>query len=288
MNDDDDVIVDDEGSVTRWIPAAVVSVALAGFIGLAWYAYHSGTQSINEADLVVIEADKTPMKEKPLDPGGMKFPNQDKTIFDTFANGNQPPPNVERVIPAPEEPMNKNMDTSETQTWINDKLKNGEGNTEQMIGSKKTKQEETAQAQSVDAIVKNATPSTSEPKMAGEEPQNDNIITHIAKPENKEVKLTEPAAKPAKVTAPKTTPEKTAKGTAKIQLGAYGSEDEAKAAWKRMQAKFPELTDKTVYVVKADLGAKGIFYRLRAGGIGDAKTFCARLAAKGQGCLPVS
>src|SRR5690606_18973570 len=69
---------------------------------------------------------KTPIKEKPADPGGMQFPNQDKTIFDTF-NGNATPTaqNVERILPSPEEPMSKDLDTSETSTWINNKLTKG-------------------------------------------------------------------------------------------------------------------------------------------------------------------
>ena len=108
--------------VERWLPGVVVISALTGFSVLAWYAYTTSTQSSNEEDLLVVEADKTPMKEKPLDPGGMKFPNQDKTVFETFSNGAQQPPKVERVLPAPEEPMPKNIDTSGTKTWVNEKL----------------------------------------------------------------------------------------------------------------------------------------------------------------------
>ncbi|NBX02992.1 MAG: SPOR domain-containing protein [Alphaproteobacteria bacterium] len=107
--------------VEGFLPAIVVISALTGFSVLAWYAYHQGTQSTSEDGLLVVEADKTPMKEKPLDPGGMKFPNQDKTIFETFANGSQPA-KVERVLPSPEEPMPRGADTSGTQTWVNQRL----------------------------------------------------------------------------------------------------------------------------------------------------------------------
>ncbi len=95
-------------------------------MALAWYAYHAGTQSTKDEDLLVVEADKTPMKEKPLDPGGMKFPNQDKTIFETFSNAQ--PPKVERVLPAPEEPLPQEMPIRpETTTWMNDKAQSRRG-----------------------------------------------------------------------------------------------------------------------------------------------------------------
>ena len=262
---DDDDIIDDEGSITRWVPAIVVSIALAGFVALAWYAYHSGTQSINDEDLLVVEADTSPMKEKPLDPGGMKFPNQDKTVFETFGGATQLPPKVERVLPTPEEPMARNLDTSETKTWINDKLKQPEeqvAQTEQVIGEpKKEIKEEKPAADGND-----------------KEENKPEITTHVAKPVQK------PAPKKEeKITV-------ASGGSAKIQLGAYGSENEARNAWGRISKKFPELKSTTVYVIKADLGSKGVFHRLRAGNVGgdaDAKTLCNRLSAKGQACMVV-
>lgn len=296
---DDDVIIDDDASAVRWIPAAVVITVLGGFFALAWYAYHSGTQSVKDEDLMVVEADKTPMKEKPLDPGGMKFPNQDKTIYDTFAGSNQTPPKVERVLPAPEEPINKNMDTSETKTWINDKLKEeaaagAAAKPEQVIGN--------ADAAKPPAA-KEMKPSAGEDKVVKPMPVVDKpaskedigIVTHVAKPEAKpaeikETKKPEPkaATKPAEKTKQAAAP--AAAGSVRVQLGAYASEEEARNAWGRIQKKFPELKDKTVYVVKADLGAKGIYYRLRAGvaSAADARTLCASLSAKGQACMPAT
>jgi hypothetical protein len=101
----------EEGGRFRWLPGVVVTTAFAGFIALAWHAYHYGAQSVEDGNLVVVEADQTPMKEKPLDPGGMKFPNQDKTVFETFAGNGGNPPKVERIMPPPEEPMPKNIDS---------------------------------------------------------------------------------------------------------------------------------------------------------------------------------
>lgn len=330
--DDKDMIIDHDDArdgAARWLPKLVVLSAVGGFLALAWYAYHTGTQSLKDDSLVVVEADTSPMKEKPLDPGGMKFPNQDKTIFDTFANNPQNPPNVERVLPAPEEPMPKEMDDSQTQTWINDKLHpkgdNADGKPEQVIGEEKKESEppvppkgsrEMAAAtidkalsedvshseaafqapkpvkQQVAEMLAPPRPGTSPSKESSQGAKGPKIIK-VESEEPAQVK--EAAAKPAETVAkevpasekPKDTAPHASGGTVKAQLGAYRSESEAKTAFAKMQQKFPQLAGKSPIVVKADLGAKGIFYRLRVGGIAadEVKSFCSGLSAKGQACI---
>jgi hypothetical protein len=47
INIDDDDLLDDEiptGGPMHWLPRLVVAVTVFGFIGLAWYAYRTGTQ----------------------------------------------------------------------------------------------------------------------------------------------------------------------------------------------------------------------------------------------------
>ena len=80
-------------------------------------------------------------------------------------------------------------------------------------------------------------------------------------------------------------------GNAVVQLGAYRSEDELYEAWNKMQVKFDDLSYREPTVIRADLGAKGIYYRLRIAGIAnaaEAKTLCATLSAKGQACILIS
>jgi hypothetical protein len=272
-----DLLVDDEGNilngrVVRWLPTVVVVSALAGFVGLAWYAYNTGAQSMQEDQLLVVEADKAPMKEKPLDPGGMKFPNQDKTIFDTFA-GSAPPPRVERVLPAPEEPMPRDMDTSGTKTWINDKLQKEApppAAQEQVIGEKKP-EEATAPSDQQSPVVSYSKPAEAvpPPPAAESKPAESKPVEAAPAPQEKLAKIADTSVK--------------------VQLGAYRSEKEAKAAWQKMQQTHKALFERTPIIVKADLGAKGIYYRLRTGGFAstaEAKAFCGQLT--GQACIPAS
>jgi len=96
----------------KWFSSAVLLGSVFGFILLAYYSYQNGGKPVKEEDLLVVEADKTPIKEKPTDAGGMQFPNQDKTIYETFSGGAAPLAKVERVLPAPEEPMTSDDENS--------------------------------------------------------------------------------------------------------------------------------------------------------------------------------
>jgi cell division septation protein DedD len=358
------IVVGNDSGLTRWAPLVVVLSVVGGFVMLSWYAYHAGIQSVKEEDLVVVEADKTPMKEKPSDPGGMQFPNQDKTVFETFSgnNGKQPPAKVERVLPVPEEPMPKDAakemakeaDATEPTTWVNKDLHKNSGK-EQVIGkdlpkkiTDKTRlpavvtgpdekpvysskdsadrqviaaQDEPQEEQSVSYVApkkpadmgkpekviqgadKHAKPfapekvATNTKEATKETPKEEKLAfaPEIAKVETKEEGPKEIATKEVPIEKPK--PEKkpaqethvsSGGGHSMVQLGAYRSEEEASETWDKMHLKHKDLSDKKPTIVRADLGAKGVFYRLRVGGLdsaADAKALCRALSAKGQACI---
>lgn len=72
-----------------------------------------------------------------------------------------------------------------------------------------------------------------------------------------------------------------------IQLASATSEDGAWALWKKMQASSKALKGKDAVVVRADLGTKGIYYRLRLVGYdnqNDASRACGKLKSSGVKC----
>lgn len=72
-----------------------------------------------------------------------------------------------------------------------------------------------------------------------------------------------------------------------IQLASATTEDAAWALWKKMQAKSKSLKGKEAVVVRADLGTKGVFYRLRLIGYdnqSDATRACGKLKSGGVKC----
>ena len=397
-SDKKNLLLDDDGAngFARWIPSIIVFCVVAGFFTLSWYAYHAGMESVKEEDLLVIEADKTPMKEKPADPGGMQFPNQDKTIFETFGGSKAVPQKVERILPTPEEPLSKEVE-GETSSWINDKLaaeKKNEPKGEQVIGKTKktddkgerqviTAESDTetfvaARKESPDAVLEQAVKSDpkaekeaaakAEKDKAAEEKAEKEAAAKAekeakeaeakaakeaveaeklakleaektakadkeaaakaekeakeaeaktraekeaqakadkeaaakeekeakakAEKEAKEIAAKEKADKAAEKAAEKTaekaekpTETASANGSGRVQLGAYRSEEEAQAAWDKLHLKHKELSDRQPTIVRADLGDKGIYYRLRVTSLDDAKSLCAALSAKGQACI---
>ena len=81
----------------------------------------------------------------------------------------------------------------------------------------------------------------------------------------------------------------TAVGNYRVQLAALKSEADANSAWKRLAAKYPDVLGSLApHLEKADLGTKGIYYRVQAGPFTDknaARDVCAKLKGLGQQCL---
>lgn len=73
-----------------------------------------------------------------------------------------------------------------------------------------------------------------------------------------------------------------------VQLLALRDEASAKAAWGKLTQKYRSLADHALDIEKADLGEKGVFYRVRAAGFpskSDATRFCGDLKKAGQDCM---
>ena len=72
-----------------------------------------------------------------------------------------------------------------------------------------------------------------------------------------------------------------------VQLASAASEDAAWSTWKKMQARNKALANQKPVVIRADLGSKGTFFRVRLVGFdtqGDASSACSRLKSKGVKC----
>ena len=73
-----------------------------------------------------------------------------------------------------------------------------------------------------------------------------------------------------------------------VQLASATTEEAAWDTWKRMKAKNKALARKEPIVVRADLGTKGVFYRVRLVGFdtqSDASSECSRLKSRGIKCF---
>jgi hypothetical protein len=98
----------------------------------------------------------------------------------------------------------------------------------------------------------------------------------------------QPAAPPAPIAAA-AAPSVAASGVAVLQIGSYESVALAQSAWKTFQTRYADVvTNLSDDVQKADLGARGTWYRLRVGPFGDrsaAIAACEKLKAQGGSCF---
>jgi cell division septation protein DedD len=83
-----------------------------------------------------------------------------------------------------------------------------------------------------------------------------------------------------------------ANGPFVAQLAALRSEAGVEPAWERFAARAPDLfASAQLDVERADLGARGVYFRLRAGYFPDraaAARFCERIREMGQDCIPAA
>lgn len=95
-----------------------------------------------------------------------------------------------------------------------------------------------------------------------------------------------PAASPSPAASSASVPA----GAYVVQIAAVRSEAEAQATWRGAQAKYGMLANQPLSVKRADLGDRGIFYRVQAGSFGareGAVDLCEALRAQGGNCMVV-
>ncbi|MEI8396253.1 MAG: SPOR domain-containing protein [Rhodospirillaceae bacterium] len=253
--------------MTGKLGRAVFVLAALGFVGGAvWFGLRYSSRVTDESGLPLVRADLRPYKSKPVDAGGMTIPDQDKLVFRRLDPDGEPPP-VERLLPEPEVPLARPVAPPPPPPGA----------------------EPSAQA----AAPRYLPDSKLQPPPIPQEPSTRTIV---AAPPAEPVK---PATPPAKVAAtppapPKVaaTPPAPAKATAaggsyKLQLGAVRSEADAGEEWQRLKKRFPDLLGAlSMKPQRADLGDKGVFFRLLTSPMDEAKarSLCDQLKGRGLGC----
>lgn len=256
----------------RLITSLVVLVALGGFVGIVWHAYNQGKAGGGNAVVPLLKADDSPTKVRPDQPGGMDVPNQDKLIYDRLAPGGQiATPQIERLLPPAEAPVARPPAPA-------------------------------AQAPAAPSQATGA-PTDLQPPPLGERQ-----VTVAPTPQSAPSQPPIPVAPPAPsqalppsqapaAQAPRPAPSQQAavapsapipSGAARIQLAAVRSADAAQKEWARLQTANKDLLGGlTMNVVTANLGERGIYYRIQAGPAADPADLCAKLKARNVGCIVV-
>ncbi|MDX2144635.1 MAG: SPOR domain-containing protein [Rhodospirillaceae bacterium] len=276
------------GSPFGLILGVIVGAAIAG--GGAWYVMtQQNGAGEGPGGVQIVRADPTPYKIKPEEPGGMQVENQDKTVYDRVAKTDAPT-RVENLLPAPEQPK--------TPPKVEPKPAPTPAPTPAKSEPPKVEAPTPVAAVPTPAAVPQATAPAAKP----------DDLEAIMADMKKKSEAQEAAAAQASVVAPVATPPPpaapiapapeqvaavpaTVPGGILVQLAASRSEEAALAEWKRVKTKHEALLGAlSPTVVRADLGERGVFFRLRAGPVADkaaADALCASLTAQGDACLVV-
>lgn len=268
---------------------AVIAGGLALAAG-AWYVSQAlikpGGQSSGELPLLV--ADTSPVKVRPEDPGGAEIPNRDKYVYKSLEGEPSEAP-VEQLLPAPEEPMAKPVDTGPPlEPLANVAL-------EAMWAKPAPKAEPPGQAAP-----------TAEPPASSVERE---ILTPPEPPpaegaaagagtSSADGAPVPVAEAPARAPAESASADNAALGAVEpaaggiwIQLAALRDESAIEAEWARLVKRHPAVLGTLERrVERVDLGAKGIWYRVQAGAFSDrpsADAACRTLLGQGGSCKVV-
>jgi SPOR domain len=230
-------------------------LVMALFAGGLWLAYVEGARHAGgtggSGDIPLIRADNRPMKVKPAEPGGMAIPGRDMLIYDRSR------PIVEHLLPPAEQPM-------------------------ALPAPPPPSPKPAASAPA--GVPPTAVPSTvapgsgTAPAVAAKGPGQLAGLP-AANPPPTSSKPAETVSQPGKA------------GGVRLQLGAVRSEEVAREEWARIKRSNPDLLGHlTAVALRADLGDKGVYYRIQAGPVEDpatAERLCGALRQRHLACMIV-
>ena len=314
---DDRAEIEDAPPPRRWgrfLLLLVLAVVLVGGGAWAWLVHGKRMTALFAGGggdgVPVVRADPTPSKIRPRDPGGMEVPDRDKLVYERL-RGEGTEPRVERLLPPAEAPMRPPRVASEPAPQVKERLPRVPSEAQVRAAvpppppialdpsrASPSPDREPAPEDSPPTDIETAPASP----LAGA-PETTPAARESARPkiegggDSPAAPLAPPLALPSvSETAAATPPAKTesSAGPASgylIQIAAVREPERAETEWVRLQRQHPEsLRGLKLFVARADLGDKGVFWRLRAGPFADetaAKNRCAELARRKVGCLVV-
>ena len=241
-------------------------VALAGVVG--WLVL-APQYAETEKEIPIIRRPQTAIKIKPENPGGMDIPNQDKNIYNIVEKKEGDTTVVENLLPKPETPKLPDIVPEVVDVDAN------ATNLDQIVDEVAANKPEAVKAEAKETEAK-------ETEIGGNVPAKPaDLLAETAKPaaaEKAETQAkTEVKAIVEKVPA-------VAAGGWQIQFIASKNKAAVEKLWADLSSKYEDLKKMPHEIQTSDLGAQGMFYRLRAGSFADKATAaqaCAALKAKG-------
>lgn len=213
----------------------------------------------------MIEAEPGPVKVAPDEPGGMVIPDTDKLVYDRIDGLETGEAGVEQLLPDAEEPIAMNP----VQQVDEDKVSRPANAIEVLPPPLEIPPDPEAVAEVTESV----------PVPAPRANRPTSIVP--AAPAAPVVVPASPAAAPA--------PQPVTAGGYVVQIAAFRDVPRAEAEFAKLQQAHPDILARMRSdIQRADLGDRGIYYRLRVGPLttkDEADRLCTRLKGRGQDCL---
>ena len=303
---------------------AAILLAGAAFAGVIITSYPSSDEA---GDVPIVQAEVTAFKEMPTDPGGMDVPFQDSTVYSSLRNPEAPETTSIEDLLAEEEPVDRleafaaeaeriiqesearrsATDTAslvEEATGVESIPEASGGDTLDAVIAKaeavRKIEQEVEKIAPTDAMNTNEVPEKPDTlHKPGSSPDTIEFVRNVlekkdAKPAEPVVAAVEPTPTPAKKVAtiqPAAGGFDIRPGSHYVQLGSIKDASAAGSEWGKLTKKYPsELSGAKYRVERADLGDRGIFYRIQAGPMAkeSASEICGSIKEQSPGaCLVI-
>jgi hypothetical protein len=271
--------------VRRIMTCAVLIASMCG-MGYGLYAW-----TRPPAEIPTIKAEG-PLKQKPEQPGGIDVPNQDVLAYQQIDNSANKAPPVEHLLPPPETPqaaaVPPPVPTPAPAPTV-----------ETLLAPPAPPPVQTTvmpDKPKVKADANMAPAPQAAPRSAVIQASADGASAALPPPPAPAAEgVTAPSADAAVTPSAETSPpaanaEKPGKKGFRIQLASFPDEDTARQQMAHMEKKFSaQLGDAKLHLARADLGPRGIYYRVQSNPITDteARDICGALAKLKAGCIVV-
>lgn len=268
----------------------ILGVGLAGIA--SWFILSPDYKKTENIDIPVVRRANTAIKVQPANPGGMEILNQDKSVYDIVEKNADDNLKVENILPPTEEPIlpavaqNIEAKTQEAVAQSNNAIKAAETiiATEEKKDTPKAEVKKEIKKEIKVEVVEESTsmkPSVADVKTTVEEPAKEAKPVVEKTPEKSPEKI-------EKVSVKEETSTLAASGKWQIQLISSPNKAAMEKSWIDLTKKYNQLKDLPHEIESADLGAKGTFYRLKAGAFstrGEADKLCNSIKTAGGSCL---
>lgn len=256
----------------------ILGVGIAGIT--SWFILSPDYDKTENVEIPVVRRTNTAIKVQPANPGGMEILNQDKIVYDIVEKNNVDSAKVENILPPIEEPKLPDA----TVNYIENKTKDIVAQTDGVI---KTAEQIIAQEEQKNFMANQSFEAKEELKIEVVENKKTPEQLAPAIPETPQASATvsKADAKEHSITTSKAV---ATFGMWQIQLISSPNKTAMEKSWKDLTKKYSQLKDLPHEIESADLGAKGTFYRLKAGAFQtrtEADKLCNSIKASGGSCL---